>query len=115
MQFFIDNFRDLKEMFHIERITDAIEDTLDDAEQLERLILDIPFTDNLDELFKPLGTIDMSVRELTREKARNWDRKGHASWLRVCYPLGRECVCDYRRGNQTYTNYAGTSAYPRTA
>ncbi|MBR1543795.1 MAG: hypothetical protein IJ626_02745 [Muribaculaceae bacterium] len=83
MQFFIDNFRDLKEMFHIERISDAIEDTLDDAEQLERLILDIPFTDNLDELFKPLGTMDMSVRELTREKARNWDRIGHASWLRV--------------------------------
>ncbi len=83
MQFFIDNFRDLKEMFHIERISDAIEDTLDDAEQLERLILDIPFTDNLDELFKPLGTMDMSVRELTREKARNWDRIGHASWLRI--------------------------------
>jgi len=83
MQFFIDNFSDLKDRFHIERISDAIEDTLDDAEQLERLILDIPFTDNLDELFKPLGTMDMSVRELAREKARNWDRSGHASWLRV--------------------------------
>lgn len=34
MQFFIDNFHDLKETFHIERISDAIEDTLDDAEQL---------------------------------------------------------------------------------
>ena len=83
MQFFIDNFSDLKDRFHIERISDAIEDTLDDAEQLERLILDIPFTDNLDELFKPLGTMDMSVWELAREKARNWDRSGHASWLRV--------------------------------
>lgn len=83
MQFFIDNFSDLKDRFHIERISDAIEDTLNDAEQLERLILDIPFTDNLDELFKPLGTKDMSVRELAREKARNWDRSGHASWLRV--------------------------------
>lgn len=83
MQFFIDNFSDLKDRFHIERISDAIEDTLDDAEQLERLILDIPFTDNLDELFKPLGTMDMSVRELAREKARNWDRSGHASWLRI--------------------------------
>ncbi|MBQ2075423.1 MAG: hypothetical protein II462_05645 [Muribaculaceae bacterium] len=83
MQFFIDNFSDLKDRFHIERISDAIEDTLDDAEQLERLILDIPFTDNLDELFEPLGTMDMSVRELAREKARNWDRSGHASWLRI--------------------------------
>ena len=83
MKFFMDNFNDLKTYFHIERISDAIADTLDDAEQLERLILDIPFTDNLDELFKPLGTTDMTVRELTREKARNWNRSGHASWLRV--------------------------------
>ncbi len=83
MRFFIDNYHDLKEMFHVERISDAIQDTLDDAEQLERLILDIPFTDNLDELFKPLGAMDMSVRELTREKARNWGRVGHASWLRI--------------------------------
>ena len=83
MEFFIKNYQDLKDYFHIERIRDAIEDTLDDAEQLERLILDIPFTDNLDELFKPLGSMDISVRELTREKARNWNRIGHASWLRV--------------------------------
>lgn len=83
MQFFIDNFNDLKEHFHIERIRDAIEDTLDDAGELERLILDIPFTDNLDELFRPLGSADMVLTELIREKARNWERAGHASWLRV--------------------------------
>lgn len=83
MQFFIDNFNDLKEYFHIEKISEAIEDTFDDAEQLERLILDIPFTENLDELFKPLASQDLSITELTREKARNWNRRGHASWLRV--------------------------------
>lgn len=83
MQFFIDNFNDLKDHFHIERIREAIEDTLDDAEELERLILDIPFTDNLDQLFRPLGSTDMSMTELTREKARNLNRIGHASWLRV--------------------------------
>lgn len=83
MDFFMDNLEDLKSYFHIERISDAIDDTMDDAEQLERLILDIPYTDNLDELFKPLGQTDMAIRELTREKARNWDRMGHASWLRV--------------------------------
>lgn len=27
--------------------------------------------------------MDMTIRELTREKARNWDRTGHASWPRV--------------------------------
>lgn len=83
MDFFWANFSDLKDYFHIERVSDAIEDTLDDAEQLERLILDIPYTENLDELFKPLGSSDVNIRELTREKARNWDRIGHASWLRV--------------------------------
>jgi hypothetical protein len=84
MNFFIDNIDDLRNYFHIERISDAIEDTIDDAEQLERLILDIPYTDKLDTLFKPLGlTADITIRELTREKARNWNRIGHASWLRI--------------------------------
>jgi hypothetical protein len=84
VDFFMDNLYDLQGYFHIERISDAIEDTMDDAQQLERLILDIPYTENLDELFKPLGSVaDMTIRELTREKARNWDRQGHASWLRI--------------------------------
>jgi hypothetical protein len=84
MDFFMANIDDLRSFFHIERISDAIEDTMDDAEQLERLILDIPYTDNLDNLFKPLGSAsDLTIRELTREKARNWDRLGHPSWLRI--------------------------------
>lgn len=84
MDFFMDNLNDLRGYFHIERISDAIEDTLDDAEQLERLILEIPYTENLDEIFKPLGSAsDLTIRELKREKARNWNRMGHASWLRV--------------------------------
>lgn len=29
-----------------ERISEAVEDTINDAEQLERLILEIPYTDN---------------------------------------------------------------------
>ena len=83
MEFFMENIEDLKDYFHIERISEAIEDTMDDAEQLERLIFDIPYTDNLDELFKPLASSDLTIRELTREKARNWERIGHASWLRI--------------------------------
>ena len=81
--FFLENKDDLQEFFHIERISEAVEDTIDDAEQLERLILEIPYTDNLDELFLPLSSADMTIRELAREKARNWNRTGHASWLRV--------------------------------
>ncbi|MBR1519810.1 MAG: hypothetical protein IJ635_01055 [Bacteroidaceae bacterium] len=83
MEFFLENKDDLQEYFHIERISEAIGDTIEDAEQLQRLILDIPYTENLDELFTPLGSSDMTVRELTREKARNWGRMGHTSWLRV--------------------------------
>ena len=82
-EFFLENLDDLKEFFHIERISEAVEDTIEDAEELERLILEIPYTENLDELFHPLGSTDMVIRELTREKARNWDRIGHVSWLRV--------------------------------
>ena len=79
MTFFSENIDDLKNYFHIQKISEAIDDTIDDAEELESLILDVPFTDNLDELFKPLATSDMTIRELSRNKARNWDRPGHAS------------------------------------
>lgn len=37
----------------------------------------------LDDLFVPLGEADRVIAELSREKARNWDRTHHASWLRV--------------------------------
>ncbi len=83
LNFFTENFEDLKEYFHIERISQAISDTMDDAEALEELILDFPYTENLDDLFKPLDITDTRVSQLSREKARNWDRERHASWLRV--------------------------------
>lgn len=60
-----------------------VDDTFEDAESLEELILEFPYTENLDDLFTPLGLSDSRTRELSREKARNWDRKRHASWLRV--------------------------------
>lgn len=81
--FFTANFEDLKGFFHIKRLSEAISDTLDDAAALEELILDFPYTENLDELFKPLDITDSRATELSREKARNWDRERHASWLRV--------------------------------
>lgn len=83
LNFFTENFEDLKDFFHIERISQAISDTMDDAEALEELILDFPYTENLDELFKPLDITDTRASELSREKARNWDRERHASWLRI--------------------------------
>ncbi len=83
INFFTENIDDLKEYFHIERLSQAINDTLDDADALEELIFEFPYTENLDELFKPLDITDTRASELSREKARNWDRERHASWLRV--------------------------------
>lgn len=83
MTSFLDNIEDLKSYFHIERIDEAISDTFEDAEALQELVLEIPFTENLDELFRPLDITDDRSRELTREKARKWNRSRHASWLRI--------------------------------
>lgn len=81
--FFTENFEDLKSSFHIERIDQAISDTFEDAEALQELVLDFPYTEQLDALFKPLDITDTRFNELSREKARNWDRIRHACWLRI--------------------------------
>lgn len=83
LDFFSENFEDLKSYFHIERLDQAVNDTFEDAEALQELVLDFPYTENLDELFRPLSLFDSRTRELNREKARNWDRSRHASWLRI--------------------------------
>lgn len=83
LDFFEDNLEDLREYYHIQKIRDAIQDTLCDADALERMILEFPATENLDNLFRPLSPDFDRAMELTREKARNWNRERHDSWLRV--------------------------------
>lgn len=83
LDFFMEHFDDLKGYFHIERLDEAVSDTFEDAEDLQELVLDFPYTEHLDSLFKPLDITDAQSNELSREKARNWDRKRHASWLRI--------------------------------
>lgn len=83
LDFFMDNLEDLTKYFHIEKVSQAIQDTFDDADELEELILEFPYTEDLDSLFKPLDITDTRSTELTRQKARNWNRDRHASWLRV--------------------------------
>ena len=83
LDFFFANLDDLKSFFKIEIVSDAIRDTMEDAQELERLILDFPYTEKLDGLFHPLSLADSRAHELTREKARNWDRTQHPSWLRI--------------------------------
>lgn len=83
LDFFMENFEDLKSYFKISRIDQAVEDTIEDADALQELVLDFPYTEHLDNLFKPLDITDNRMSELTREKARNWDIDRHASWLRI--------------------------------
>ena len=44
LDFFLANLEDLQGFFHIEKISDAIKDTMEDADELERLILEFPYT-----------------------------------------------------------------------
>ena len=83
LDFFLDNFKDLDHFFSIRSIRKAIQDTVEDADYLEKMILQFPGTEDLDTLFHPLSLSDNRAAELTREKARNWDRERHASWLRI--------------------------------
>lgn len=82
-RFFKDNIEDLRRYFKIEKISQAIQDTYDDSDALEELILTFPYTEELDSLFKPLDVTDTKSTELTRQKARNWERESHDSWLRI--------------------------------
>lgn len=82
-QFFKENMDDLKSHFRIEKISQAIHDTFEDSDALEELILTFPYTEELDTLFKPLDVTDTISMELTRQKARNWERERHDSWLRI--------------------------------
>ena len=81
--FFKANMEDLSGFFGVDSVAQAIQDTFTDADELEELILSFPSTRNLDSLFVPLDVTDVRCTELTRRKARNWERKRHPSWLRV--------------------------------
>jgi hypothetical protein len=83
LDFFLNNLADLQGYFHIRTIREAIQDTFHDADALEKEILGFPATESLDTLFRPLSLADGRAVELTREKARNWSRERHVSWLRV--------------------------------
>lgn len=52
--FFKENWSDLISYFKITDINEAIEDTLDDSERLEGIILDLSPDANLEDLFRPL-------------------------------------------------------------
>lgn len=80
--FFINHFADLKNYFAIEDIHEAIQDTLDDNEILQRTILMLN-VDNLNQVFRPLDNMSTGLRILDKEKARPKSSSRHVSWLRL--------------------------------
>ena len=82
-EFFSKNINDLSSYFHITDIDEAIFDTINDAEQLECLMLDINPTVNLDEIFRPLENYRTSDVLLGKEKAKGLYTTKHSSWLRL--------------------------------
>ena len=74
-QFFKDNIDDLKSYFKIERISQAIHDTFEDADALEELILTFLYTEELDTLFKPLDVTDTKSMELNDRKRETGNGK----------------------------------------
>ncbi len=81
-EFFVEHIEDLSAYFHITDIDRAIFDTVDDAYDLECLIMDLDPNANLDDLFRPLVNTSASEVLLSREKAKGTNRC-HKSWLRL--------------------------------
>lgn len=78
-EFFNKYLSDLS-FFKVTNIEEAIRDTLEDRDQLERVFLDS--TVNLEELFRPLENRITVPKEMEKMKARPSSRR-HPSWLRI--------------------------------
>jgi hypothetical protein len=81
--FFKDNWQDLTAYFKITDIHQAIEDTIEDSDKLQRIIMDISPDANLDEIFHPLENFRTTDILLGKEKARLNRKERHSSWLRI--------------------------------
>ena len=81
--FFKENITDLERYFNITNIHTAIEDTIEDSEKLQGIIMDMSPDANLDELFHPLDNNRTSDETLGTEKGKIKKRRFHPSWLRI--------------------------------
>ena len=81
--FFKANLEDLNSYFKITDINQAIEDTIEDSERLQCLIMDISPDADLDAIFRPLENSRIADMTLGKEKARLKRRFSHSSWLRI--------------------------------
>ena len=81
--FFKKNWQDLESYFKITDINQAIEDTIEDSDRLQGIIMDISPEANLDEIFHTLENFRTSEMLLGKEKARLKRVVRHSSWLRI--------------------------------
>ncbi|MBR4923939.1 MAG: hypothetical protein IKY99_10055 [Bacteroidaceae bacterium] len=81
--FFKANWQDLTSYFKITDVNQAIEDTIEDSEKLQGIIMDISPDANLDEIFHPLENYRTVDILLGKEKARLKRQVRHSSWLRI--------------------------------
>ena len=82
--FFKENIGDLTSHFKITDANQAIRDTLEESDKIERLIMDISPKADLEKLFRPLNNSRTTDMLLGKEKARLKERiKQHPSWLRI--------------------------------
>ena len=81
--FFSENRTDLVSFFRITDLNKAIYDTIEDADKLQCLILDLNPDADLETLFRPLDNRQTFALMLDKEKARLKSRPLHASWLRL--------------------------------
>jgi len=82
-EFFKTNISDLSSYFRITDVNKAIYDTIDDAEILQCLIMDISSDADLDRIFRPLENFRTSDELLGKEKARLKSEIRRPSWLRI--------------------------------
>ncbi len=82
-QFFRENIADLSSYFKITDVGQAVYDTIEDAERLQCLIMDISPDADLDKIFRHLEPERMNDIVLGKEKARVDNRLRHTSWLRI--------------------------------
>lgn len=80
--FFREHSSDLRRYFAIDNINEAIQDTLDDNEILQRTILSLN-VDNLNAVFRPLDNMSTGMDILNKEKTRPKSSSRHVSWLRL--------------------------------
>lgn len=81
--FFKSNIEDLSLYFKITDVNEAIYDTIEDADRLQCLIMDLSPDVNLDNLFRHFEPNRMNEMLLGKEKAKLQNRSSHASWLRI--------------------------------